>query len=60
MFTCYYASVRAGFQASINTNFVLKYIYFTEKMREINDPIFLMLCRVVRNDEKYAVQLKKS
>ena len=40
--------VRAGLRANINTNFVLKYIYLIEKMREINYPIFLMLCRVVK------------
>ena len=60
MCTCYYAGVWAGLRASIYKNFVLKYIYFGEKMGEINYPIFLMLCRVVKkNDEKHAVQLKK-
>ena len=39
--------VWAGLRASIYTNFVLKYIYFTDKMGEINYPIFLMLRQVV-------------
>ena len=48
MCTCYYAGVRAGLRASINTNFVLKYDYFTQKKGEINYAIFPMLCRVVK------------
>ena len=42
MCTCYYADVRADLRTSINTNFVLKYIYFTEKMGEINYPILVV------------------
>ena len=60
MCICYHTRVRAGLRASIHTNFVLEYIY-TEKMAEIDYPIFLMLCTVVKtSDEKYDVLLKKS
>ena len=48
MCTCYYAGVRSGLRANINTNFVLKYVYFTQKEGEINYAIFPMLCRVVK------------
>ena len=39
MCTCYYAGVWTGLRASIYKNFVLKYIYFGEKMGEIYYPL---------------------
>ena len=36
MCTCYHAGVRTGLWASINTNFILKYIYLVKCFHKVN------------------------